>query len=373
MTRMITSSLLILFLISCAQEPAAPDAAATTPPPPMVTVAKPLQQQVTDYLTITGQTDALQRVEVRAKVEGYLMERRFQDGARVEAGQILFVVDQAPFKAIVQQAEAALASRKAELRLAQTVFKRRKAALADKAVSEIAVDEAQAQVDLAKAAILAAEANLETANLNLSYTEVKAPISGRISRRMVEEGTLLQNMDGTVLATIVADHATYVYFNLTESHLLKYAEQLSNDGLTDRAVEMQLSNQEGFPFKGKVDYVDNDLDPSSGNLQVRAIFENPTGQLKSGLFTRVRLHLRDIENALLVPESSLSTGPMGRFLLVVDENNTVAMRPVELGSRMDTQRVILSGLQANERVIVKGLQRVQPGMPANPQEEAVSE
>ncbi len=354
-----------LLLTGCGTEAPPPQAA---PPPPVVTVDHPKQQTVTEYLDFTGKTQAVETVEVRARVEGYLKEIQFTDGARVTKGDALFVIDPAPYQAVLTEAEAALASRKAELNLAETVYRRRNNALADNAVSELAVEEAKAQLDLAAASVNAAQAMVDRARLDVSYTQITAPISGRISRRLVDRGNLLRNMEDTVLATIIADDPIYVYFSISEGDLLRFKQLMGNDHSSQgHRIMLGLSNGDDFPYEGVVDYVDNRVDADSGTLQVRARIDNGNRELLPGLFARIRLPVQEIDGALLVPETAVGMSQAGRFLLVVDDEEKAAFRPVTVGHQVDELRVITAGVSVSDRVIVRGGQRVQPGMPVTAQ------
>jgi RND family efflux transporter MFP subunit len=341
------------------------------PPPPVVTVETPRQQNVTNYAEFTGTTVAVETVELRARVEGYLQSMHFSAGANVNKGDLLFVIDPKPFQAHLDETASDLAIRQAELKLAETTLKRKEGALKDKAISEVEAIEARAQRDKAAAAVEAARAAVETAALNLAYTEIQAPISGRIGRNLVDVGNLVGADESTLLAVVIKDDPIYCYFNVSERDLLNY-QKIKRHG--DRSnsengiipVYLGLSNERGYPFKGRVDYLDNRIDAATGTIQLRAVFPNPDHVLLPGLFARIRVPITTHENALLVPDSALGADQQGRFLLMVNDQNTVEYIAVETGALIQGMRVIKDGITPEDRVIVKGVQRARPGIAVTP-------
>ena len=343
------------------------------PPPPTVTVSRPARQVVINYAEFTGTTQAVESVELRARVEGFLEQILFKDSARVQKGDLLFVIDPKPFQAKVDQAEADLMVSRAELKLAQTTLKLKEGAFKDRAVSEVEVIEARAKRDKARASVEAAQAAVYTVRLNLSYTKIHAPISGKIGRNLVDIGNLVGAGERTLLATIVQNDPIYAYFNVSESDLLRYQQeyrkrQTPTNGNGKTRVYLGLSNESGYPHKGRVDYVDNRVHATTGTIQVRGVFPNPDAVLLPGLFARIRATLGKQENALLVPERALGSDQQGRFVLVVNDRNIVEYRPIKIGAKVNGMRVIQSGVSADDRVIVNGLQRARPGAPVNPEQ-----
>jgi RND family efflux transporter MFP subunit len=343
------------------------------PPPVTVTVTKPVQKAVTDYVEYTGTVEAVESVEVRARVEGYLESIRFKPGARVKQGDLLFVIDPRPFQAKLEEAKAELARRQAELKHTEANMQKKEMALKVNAVSEIEVIQARADYEMTKAAIQAALAAIQTAELNLSYTKIRAAVSGRISRNLVDVGNLVGATERTLLATIVNDDPVYVYFNVNERDLLNFQQgRDSGDAPTSRngklKVFLGLSNQEGYPFEGHIDYMDNRLSQSTGTIQVRGVFANSDHRLLPGLFARIQSPIAHRESALLAPDSAVGSDQRGDYLLVVNSQNVVEYRPVITGALIGNDRVIESGISAEDRLIVSGLQRAMPGLTVNPAE-----
>ena len=340
------------------------------PPPPAVTVSRPVQQAVTDYMEFTGTTEALELVEIRARVEGYLESIHFKDGAKVKRGALLFVIDPKPFQAKLGEAKAGLLIRQAELKLAETTLKRKEGAFKDKAVSEVEVIQARAEQDKARAAVEAAQAAMETTRLNLSYTKIHAPISGRMGRNLVDVGNLVGANERTLLATIVQDDPIYAYFNASERDLLQHRQkrrerEVGADENNAPNAYLGLANEEGYPHEGRVDYIDNRVNADTGTIQLRAVFPNSDGVLLPGLFARIRIPASEPHTALLVPDRALGTDQQGRFLLVVNDKNVVEYRTVKIGAKVEGVRVIESGISSADRVIVNGIQRARPGATVN--------
>jgi RND family efflux transporter MFP subunit len=361
---------LSLLASGCQNKPAGASTNAA-PPPPQVTVSRPVARDVVHYAEFSGTTEAVESVTIRARVEGDLEKIHFSEGAMVRKGDLLFTIDQKPYLARLDEAKAQLAMRQAELRLARATKTRKENALKDRAVSEVAVIDARAQLGKAEAGILAAEAALRTARLDLSYTLVTAPISGRIGRSRVDVGNLVGAGERTELTTIVKDDPIYAYFTISERDWVRY--QTGRNGTaaaeeTEMPVHMGLAGRKHFPYSGRLDFVDNRMDATTGTIQVRAVFDNPGHRIVPGLFARIRIAVGSTANALLVPDNALGFDQQGRFLLVADKENVTEYRPVKAGELVGDMRVIKSGLQPDERVIVNGLQKARPGAPVTPQE-----
>jgi RND family efflux transporter MFP subunit len=341
------------------------------PPPPQVVVSKPAQQPVTEYAEFTGRTEAAEFVEIRARVEGYLQSIHFQSGSLVKKGALLFIIDPKPYQAKLDEARAELERRQAELKQADATLKRKEMALKANAVSELEVLQGRADRDVAQAAIQGALAAIETAELNLSYTKIHAPIDGRIGRNLSDVGNLVGATERTLLTTIVRDDPIYTYFSVSERDLLAYQEHPSRmSSPTSKGgnvpIFLGLSNQSDYPYEGHIDFVNNRLDPSTGTIQVRGLFKNGDGRLLSGLFARVRVPIGTTEKALLVPERALGSDQRGEYLLVVNAQNIVEVRPVTTGPLFQDRRVIRKGITAEDQVIVDGVQKARPGIPVVP-------
>lgn len=350
-------------LVGCKDQPAT---ANTAPLPPTVTVSRPLVKDVVHFAEFTGTTEAVESVVIRARVEGYLEKIHFTEGAMVEKGALLFTLDDRPYQARLEEALADLAMRQAELNQAQATRVRKENALRDNAVSEVEVIDARAQLGKAEAGVMAAEAAIRTARLDISYTRITAPMRGRIGRSLVDVGNLVGAGERTPLATIVKDDPIYAYFSISERDWIRYQATRSADD--SEAVYLGLSGGGDYPFKGKIDFIDNRVDATTGTLQVRGIFPNPRRRILPGLFARVRMPVAATADALLVPDSALGQDQQGRFLLLANADDITEYRPVTIGDIVDGMRVIQSGLKGDERVIVNGIQKTRPGAPTSPME-----
>ncbi len=339
---------------------------------PEVTVAVPVEKDVRRYHDLTGNTQATESVDIMARVEGFLEKVHFEDGADVQEGDVLFTIEQDVFQANVEQAQAVLESTVAEQKRAQADLSRVEQAVKTGAVSEQEVDLKRAERDIAKAAVAQAKASLEQANLQLSYTTVTSPITGRISRRYVDVGNLVGAGEKTLLTRVVHFDPMYVYFNLSETQLIRF---LKKSGKTDQGrrtsgakLYIGLADEDGFPHEGIINYIDNQLDSTTGTVQIRAELENKERIFYPGMFVRIRIPSFEETAALLVSEKAIGTDLGGKFVLIVGENNIVKHRYVKRGQLYEDMRVIEEGIKSGERYIVKGLQRARPGLPVTPKE-----
>jgi len=346
---------------------------AATAPLPTVTVAKPVTQTVTDYLTFTGNTVATDSVTLVARVEGYLEKVHFTDGTRVKKGDLLFTIQQEQYKAQLQQAEAQVAAQKAALWHAKTELDRYTSLVKEDAATQTEVDHWHYQRDASAASLLAAQAQVELAKLNLSYTLVRAPFDGRIGRHLVNPGNVVGAMgQQTSLAQIDQIDPIYVYFTINERDLLRVIERMkrtSATSLEERRIPVYfgLSNEEGYPHEGHLDFAAISVAPTTGTLQVRGIFPNPDLSVLPGLFVRARVPALQQRSALLVPGDAVSFDQQGEYLLIVNDKNVVERRSVKTGSQVGERLVIDEGLKSDDLVIVEGLLQAIPGREVNPQ------
>lgn len=343
------------------------------PPPPKVTVAKPTRQSVTDYLELTGNSQAINTVKLVARVEGYLEGLHFQDGADVRKGDLLFSIQPQQYQAQLAQAKAQVQAQQAALLNAETEYERYSRLYQQKAAAATDVDNWRFQRDSAKAAVANAQAQVDIANLNIGYTQVTAPFTGRMGRRLVDVGNVVgAGGQETPLAEINQIDPIYVYFTINELDLLRIRERQQQAGEGDyrvRPVPIQagLANEPGYPHEGRIDFAAISLDPGTGTLLVRAVFSNPDRVLLPGLFVRLRLPVGRDRNAILVPEVALGNDQIGRYVLVVDDKNVVERRGVQTGQSYGELRVVSEGLNGDERVVVNGLLRAIPGRQVDPQ------
>ncbi len=357
--------------------------AAPQLPPPIVTVSYPLTMSVRDYSETTGRTQAVEYVEVRARVSGYLLEFHFSEGEEVEQGEVLCEIDPRPYQAALEVAQGELARAQAQLQRQDADFARAKRLLPTNTISKEEYDLIAGNQAEGAAAVQTARAQVEQAQLNLDFTRVTSPIAGRVGRAEVTVGNLVA-ADVTRLTTVISEDPIYCYFDVDEQTLLKYREMIRKGELasareTDVPVWLALADEKDFPHEGVIDYVGTQVDPATGTLQLRGRFANPVlmGNIRGilpGLFVRVRLPGGNPRSALLVAQRALLTDQTGTYVYVVDANQKVQRRDVTLGNRYDGLREILpgtesgAGLGAQDRVIVNGLQRVRPGIPVDAQQ-----
>ena len=356
-------------LASCAGAPSGPPVPPTTP----VTVSRPVERYLTDYADFTGRTAAVDSVEVRARVWGHLQKVNFKEGDLVQKGDVLFELDPRPYQALLDQANAKVAQDEAQLAYDEPEYQRRVRLVGPGAVSRSELDKTAAarRVDIAN--IAADKAVVASRQLDLEYTKVTAPISGRVSRYLVTVGNLLQlgELGGTLLTTIVSVDPMYVYFDVDEYTALR-VQQLAREGKSDSPrddgypVSLGLATEEGYPHLGAIDFEDNQVNPKTGTIRVRGVFPNKEQVLVPGLFGRVRMPIGRPHRALLVSDRALDTDQGQKVLYVVNEKNEVVSHPVRLGALHDGLREITEGLKPGEPVIVNGLQQVQPGLTVEP-------
>lgn len=339
---------------------------------PVVIVAKPELTTITDSEDFTGRTEALRTVEVRARVTGYLEKLYFEDGSEVQEGSQLFEIDPRPYQADLDRAAATLAQAEAHAKRLEADHERASKVFSRGALSREEYDRVSGDLAEAQATVDIAKANLKMARLNLSYTRVTAPISGRISRRLVDPGNMVK-ADETALTTIVTLDPMYVYFDMDERTLLKLRRLVREGKIKTRSeaevpVRVALADETEFPHQGAIDFSDNVVDPSTGTLKVRGIIPNPTPRVLSpGLFVRVRLLIGKPHELLGVPDQAIGTDQGRKFVYVVNDKNEVVERPVVAGALADNGlRAIVEGLRPDERVIVSGLQRVRQGAKVSP-------
>src|SRR5438874_11946828 len=350
------------------------------PPPPTVTVAQVERKDIVEWDEFTGRIEPVESVEVRPRVSGYIQEIKFQSGQLVKKGDLLVQIDPRWHQAEFDRRQAEAEQAKVRLENANREADRAGQLLANKAISTEEADARRSRYDEAKAGLLAAEAARDSAKLDLDYTQVRSPIDGRVSRALLTEGNYVSGIAGaaSLLTTIVSVDPVYVYADVDENSLLKFnqlaqAKKLETNGDGKIPVELQLADEPEFTHRGYIESFDNRLNPETGSILLRAVFPNPDSRIVPGLFARIRVPLSQRYPALLVEERAIGTDQAQKFVLTLTTTNTLEYRPVNLGPLIEGKRIVRSGLEPNEKIVVNGLARVRPGMPVAPQDGAVAE
>jgi len=362
--------LLAITLSGCGDKPPAQAAAA----PPPVTVAQPTKRTVTDWDEFTGRFEAIEEVQVRARVGGFVTNVEFKDGDMVHTGDLLYIIDPRPFEAVAEQANGQLADARAKAELAKRELDRGLNLVQTSAVSEQVVDQRRQALQAAHAAETVAEGALKAAKLNIEFTHVLAPMAGRVSRHLVSVGNLVQGSEGnaTLLTSIVTLDPIYIYFDVDEATYLKnnklwFEGRRPSSRDTPNPIQVTLTGETKPSHDGKMDFLDNRLDVSTGTLRSRAVIPNKDLSILPGQFGRVRLIGSSPYEALLLPDTAIATDQSRKIVFVVKDDNTVEAKPVTLGPLDEGLRVIREGLKAEDRVIVDGIQRARVGAKVTPQ------
>ena len=373
---------LVVFAMAPALASCSGGSTPASPSPPKVTVAKPVQRSLVDYDEYVGRFVAIDSIEIRARVSGYLDQVHFTDGQIVKQGDLLFTIDKRPFQAALDQAKANLAQARANLAFAESDLVRGAQLVKDRTITEQTFDQRTQTKRVAEASVAAQEAAVTQATLDLEFTELRAPVDGRIGDRRISPGNLVTggttSGSTSLLATIVSVDPIRFEFTFDEASYLRY-ERLSRGGreMTSRdgsvLVDLKLIDEPDFRNQGRMDFVDNVIDRSSGTIRGRAVFSNPDGVFTPGMFGRVRVPGSPSYMALLVPDAAIGTEQARKYVLTVDADNTVRMKYVTPGQIFDNLRAIKTGLNEDDRVIVNGLMRARPNQKATPQEEGAEQ
>jgi len=362
-----------LILASCARNEAAEAPAA----PPPVQAAKVVSKSVTEFDEFTGRFEAVERVEVRPRVSGYVMATKFEQGHQVKKGDILYVIDPRPYQATFKHAQAELTRARTLAALAESERARATKLIEKRAISQEEFDARTSVTEQATANLQAAEAAVESAALDLSFTEVRAPISGLVGRAEITAGNLV-SAGQTLLTTLVSIDPIYVSFDGDEQVYLKYVGldlrgELKSSRNARNPVWAGLADEQGHPHEGVMVFLDNELDPATGTIHARGLFKNADRRFTPGMFARVKLIGSGQYDALLINDSAIGTDQSVKFVLRVGADNKIEYAPVKLGPLIDGLRVVREGLKANDVIVVKGLQQIRPGMPVTPQLVAMGE
>jgi RND family efflux transporter MFP subunit len=362
-------ALLLVFLIlltGCREKTSPP------PPPPSVTVAQPARKVVTDYLELTGNTQAYNTVQLVARVSGYLEKVFFRDGQLVKEGQLLFLIQQSTYQENLRQAEAAISMQKAQLEYVATEFVRYSKLVQEKAASQADVDNWRYQRGSAQANLLSAEAKRDLAKLDLSYTEVRAPFDGRIDRKLKDPGNLVGSGENTVLAEINQIDPIYIYFNISDLELARFMGEAHWTPGQARAkawpIYVGLSNEKDYPHQGRLDFASISLTPTTGTLLMRGILSNRAGRILPGLYARVRVPVKE-GPAFLLPQEAIGYDQRGSYVLAVNQENRVERFGVRTGTLVDNLRVVEEGLTGKEWVVMRGIQKAIPGKRVTPEKQ----
>lgn len=371
--RKVFFSFAALTIAAC--NPSESNVAQAPPVPPAVTVSEPLVREIVEWDEYTGRFQAVETVDVRSRVSGYLDSINFTDGEIVNEGDLLFVIDQRPFRVALTQAEAELNQARTRADLAAKDLERARPLLQRGNISQAVFDERLQARQEADAAVRSAEAQVEAARLDLEYSEIRAPVTGRISRYLVSVGNLVTGgaANATLLTTIVSLDPIHFFFDANEAAYLKYVRldrtgQRTSSRDAQNPVQLSLLDEIDFPHRGRMDFVENRLDQQTATIRARAVFENDELLFLPGMFGRIRLIGSGRYAAIMLPDEAIGTDQSRKFVYVLDESNVVGIRLVELGPIIDGLRVIRDGLGPEDRVIIDGLQRARPGAPVTPQE-----